>query len=242
MNEEPDLAITEGERRVRRQTDFNYILKCVALFILLLLIATAIAPIFLTSKKKANKVQTVHNAKQICIVLFDFEKDYGSFPDDRTAKLAPNLSTFHGAYSNDYLGQLIAGGYISSEGIFYAYRKSSAKKPDNIISPPSNILGKGECGFAYSMVREAGITRGLNSKDKPDIPLLSSIVTDTMGSFDPKSYADIGIYLRIDGSALTGRIRRSDHKLLMAGGKTLFENGSLTVWDKLEPIIFLPEH
>ena len=246
MNEEPDLAIIEEERRVRKQTDMNFILKCVGAIILLILIATFfLRPTVLKSRKSTHMTQSVSNAKQIYLVLLDFEQDYGTFPDDKTAKKATKLSDFHGAYSNDYLGQLIAGGYTTSEQIFYAYRKRSSKKPDDDISPPSNILEKGECGFAYTMVKDAGSIRGLSTGDNGGIPVLSAILTDDKGSFDPTAYDNRGLYLRVDGSARQERIHVSDNKVHISGGKTLFETGSQTVWGnlyKLEPIILLPEH
>lgn len=241
MNDEPDLAIIEEERRVRRQTDVNYILKCVGVFILLLLAAIVFAPVIFKSRKKTDMTQTVSNAKQVYLVLLDFESDYGTFPDDNSAKLGPKLSDYHGAYSNDYLGQIIADGYTTSESIFYAYRKGSSKKPDDVISPPANILEKGECGFAYTMVKDAGTIRGLSTKDNPGIPIVSAIVTDDKGSFDPKSYDNRGVYLRVDGSARSERTRVSDNKVRISGGKALFETGSLTVWGNLDPIILLPE-
>ncbi len=241
MNEEPDLAIIEEERRVRRQTDMNFIMKCVGAF-LLILIAAFFTPFVLKSPKKPNMTQAVSNSKQIYLVLLDFEQDYGTFPDDKTAKLATKLSDFHGAYSNDYLGQLIAGGYTTSEAIFYAYRKDSSSKPDDDISPPSNILEKGECGFSYTMVKDAGVIRGLSTSDNGGIAVLSAILKDDKGSFDPTAYDDNrGVYLRVDGSARQERIHVSDNKVHISGGKTLFETGSQTVWGNLDPIILLPE-
>ena len=245
MNEEPDLAIIEEERRVRRQTDVRYILKCLGVIILLVLIAAVFTPVVLKSPKKPNMTQAVSNSKQIYLALLDFESDYGTFPDEKTAKKATKLSDFHGAYSNDYLGQLIAGGYTTSEQIFYAYRKRSSKKPDDDISPPSNILEKGECGFAYTMVKDAGSIRGLSTGDNGGIPVLSAIMSDDKGSFDPTAYDHRGVYLRVDGSARQERIQVSDNKVYISGGKTLFETGNQTVWGnlyKLEPIILLPEH
>ena len=242
MNEEPNLAIIEEERRVRRQTNVNFILKCVGAFILLILIAAVCIPVVLLPHKKPHYLnQTISNSKQIYLLMMEFESDYGTFPDDHTATLSPELSGFHGAFSNDYLGQLIAGGYTNSEIIFYAYRKGSSRITNEVISPPSYILEKGECGFAYTMVKDSGMIRGLSSKDNPGIPLLSAIVTDDKGSFDATSYKERGVYLRVDGSARSERINASDNKVHIRGGKTLFENGSLTAWGNLDPIILLPE-
>ena len=61
-----------------------------------------------------------------------------------------DLRAFKGKWSNDYLGQLIAGGYTKSEEIFYAKGGvGGSRKPDNVISSPESILAPGECGFAY---------------------------------------------------------------------------------------------
>ena len=186
--------------------------------------------------------QAVSNAKQIYLLMKDFEADFGTFPCDHSATLRPALADFHGSYSNDYLGQLIAGGYTENEYIFYAYRKGSSWKPDDVISPPSKILEKNDgCGFAYTMVKELNVTRALRTSDNRRLPLLSAVVLDATGSFDQSFHDGKGCYICVDGSAHSEKIRRSDNKLLIGGGKTLFETGSLTVWSNLYPVILLPE-
>lgn len=95
-----------------------------------------------------DMTHAISNAKQVYLVLSDFEADYGFFPDYQTALKDPAISGFTGRFSNDYLGQLIAGGYTRSEEIFYALDKRySARKPDDVISPVSRILEKTNAAF-----------------------------------------------------------------------------------------------
>jgi hypothetical protein len=241
VNEQPHLTIKK-KKRTRRLINTHFIVKWLAVVLIAILIIAALIPIIFKTNRNMDMTQAISNAKQIYLVMKDFEADFGTFPDDTTATQSPALSDFHGSYSNDYLGQLIAGGYTVSEDIFYVRRVKIGMRPDGVISPPSKILEKDDgCGFAYTMVKEANVTRALSTSDNGRLPLLSAVVLDTNGSFDYSFHYGKGGYICVDGSVHSGKIRRSDNKLLIGGGKTLFETGSQTIWGNLDHIILLPQ-
>jgi hypothetical protein len=214
-------------------------LKCFFALLCILIVDALLNPVIWNSTKKMDMTQAISNSKQIYLVLLDFENDMGKFPDDETAAKA-ELHAFRGPHSNDYLGQLIAGGYAKTEQIFYAYDKRYPRKPDDLISPPEQILQKGECGFGYVMIEEKGKERGLSSKDNGGLPLVVAPIVNSLGVFETKSYAGRGVYLRVDGSARNERL--DSNNKVRVGPLTLFDTGTGTVWGtELKPVILLPE-
>jgi hypothetical protein len=214
-------------------------LKCFFALLCILIVDALLNPVIWNSTKKMDMTQAISNSKQIYLVLLDFENDMGKFPDDETAAKA-ELHAFRGPHSNDYLGQLIAGGYTKTEQIFYAYDKRYPRKPDDLISPPEQILQKGECGFGYVMIEEKGKERGLSSKDNGGLPLVVAPIVNSLGVFETKSYAGRGVYLRVDGSARNERL--DSNNKVRVGPLTLFDTGTGTVWGtELKPVILLPE-
>ena len=214
-------------------------LKCFFALLCILIVDALLNPVIWNSTKKMDMTQAISNSKQIYLVLLDFENDMGKFPDDETAAKA-ELHAFRGPHSNDYLGQLIAGGYTKTEQIFYAYDKRYPRKPDDLISPPEQILQKGECGFGYVMIEEKGKERGLSSKDNGGLPLVVAPIVNSLGVFETKSYAGRGVYVRVDGSARNERL--DSNNKVRVGPLTLFDTGTGTVWGtELKPVILLPE-
>lgn len=214
-------------------------LKCFFALLCILIVDALLNPVIWNSTKKMDMTQAISNSKQIYLVLLDFENDMGKFPDDETAAKA-ELHAFRGPHSNDYLGQLIAGGYTKTEQIFYAYDKRYPRKPDDLISPPEQILQEGECGFGYVMIEEKGKERGLSSKDNGGLPLVVAPIVNSLGVFETKSYAGRGVYLRVDGSARNERL--DSNNKVRVGPLTLFDTGTGTVWGtELKPVILLPE-
>ena len=91
----------------------------------------------------------MQNAKQIGYALFNFENDFGGYPNDETVKELGDDSILSSAGgSNYYFSQLIAGGYIDQEGPFFADDGTTVES-DNDKSSSDEILKKGEVGFAY---------------------------------------------------------------------------------------------
>lgn len=137
------------------------------------------------------------NARQLGLVLFEFENEYGKYPDASTAaavragtgsKLALSDRT-----SNDLFAQLLVGRFASSEKMFYVDAKS-AKKPDDIFDTDESILAHGECAFAYIP------GRALWASDRYTRPLAFGPVIPGTSSLDPKSCDGKAIILRVDNS------------------------------------------
>ena len=92
--------------------------------------------------------EAVRYSKSIGYALFNFENDFGSYPNERSRATLleesdegerPDLGS---SFSNDYLRQLIVAGYIDSDAIF-----DGGKMGRNVA--PSMKLGPGTCWFAY---------------------------------------------------------------------------------------------
>ena len=212
------------------------LLVVIAIIVALAALAT---PAILRQRKKMDMTQAISNSKQIYLVLQDFDQDFGNYPDQRTSQASPELAAFTGAVSNNFLGQLIAGGYTNSEEIFFAKGGSASgnQKPDNVINPPQSILAQGECGFAYVLVQAAGGgggagQRGLSSSDNGGIPILCAPVLTAAGepAFKPDPYDSKGVYLRVDGSARSERLNPVNNNIRLPGGLTLFGQGQGSVW------------
>lgn len=226
------------------------LLVVIAIIVALAALAT---PAIMKQRKKADMVQAVSNAKNIHLIMLDFEGDFGSFPDSTTAQESSNAQAFTGNASNILLGQLIAEGYVKSEDIFYAKGGNPAgnKKPDNVITPisTSTILKAGECGFAYTLVTGGNSTkqgeRALSTSDNGAIPLLATPVASSQGTFKTEPFDERGVYVRIDGAARSERINSTDQQIKLGGGKTLFQTGTGTAWGEgdaaLTPSLKLPQ-
>jgi prepilin-type N-terminal cleavage/methylation domain-containing protein len=226
------------------------LLVVIAIIVALAALAT---PAILKQRKKMDMTQAISNSKQVYLVLMDFEQDMGSFPDSVTATQSTELAQFTGTFSNQLLGQLIAGGYTKSEEIFYAKGGNPAgnRKPDDVINPVARILQQGECGFAYVLASggssSGGQPRGLSTSDNGGIPIICAPVR-TGGNdaiFNPDPYDSRGVYLRVDGAARTERLNVNDNRIRIGGGGTLFGAGVGTVWGTgdtaLQPNVLLPQ-
>ncbi|MCP5538190.1 MAG: hypothetical protein H7A51_18405 [Akkermansiaceae bacterium] len=192
--------------------------------VLVVLVVIAL-PVVMKTKGPHHGSSELSNAKQIYYLLIEFDQDYGSFPSDETAEVhkddpdgdvSYNDHSFKGEFSNDYLGQLIAGGYTKSEELFYARGGATVnKRPDYDVSSWSKVLEAGECGFSYVKNQSATTAGG---------PILLANMNRNGLSFDPECYNGKGIVLRADGLA---RFVKVDPKTGIAtydDGKPIFPN------------------
>lgn len=239
--EHGSLSKSSERRQVKRKSTIRFMLELIVILIAVVLLF-GVAAVWRSHKSSIalRKIQAINNARQVYLCMCDFESDFGHFPDDSSARIAPEWQDFRGAYSNDYLGQLHAGGYTRSEEIFYARDARYSGKPDDNISAPSEILKANECGFSYVMVEQDGIVRGLNLKDQSWLPLFAAPLVDTSGVFESESFDHQGVYLRLDGAARSERLKRNGK--IMIEGYSLFEAGESSLWGRdLNPVILLPE-
>jgi hypothetical protein len=140
------------------------------------------------------------NARQLGLVLFEFEMEYGKYPDASTvaavraetgSKLALSDRT-----SNDLFAQLLVGRFTSSEKMFYAEAKS-AKKPDDIFDTQQSILAHGECSFAY--------ISGLSAADA-GAPIVFGPVIPGTATVDKEIYDGKVVILRTDNSVTSATV------------------------------------
>lgn len=249
MLEEKDaVAAAEEQEHLRRETDRKFLVKysfaLVLICVLLVFVIFMSIPPIKSSRKKMDMMQAISNSKQIYLLMMDFENDCGCFPDDDTEADVESLHGFSGPHSNDYLGQLIAGGYTKSEEIFHAFDKRYSTKPDDAIFPREEILQKGECGFGYIRVEEKiegkNLVRGLSTDDNGGLPILIAPIVDVDGRVEPLSYKGRGVFMRVDGSARSERL--DSYNKVRVGPRTLFDTGADTVWGmESKPVILLPE-
>lgn len=178
--------------------------------------------LLLNQQKKKAMTQATSNAKQLFVLMVEFDQDFGSFPNDETAEAYDDLKLYQGTYSNDYLGQLIAGKFVKSEDVFFAKGGTTAeRKPDNDVSTREKTLQGGECGFAY--------IKDQSSSNISQRPLLCAPMTGKGFKFNPNPYNGKAMVLHIDGSVKYYPINR-DGDVILPNGKKLFEGGKETVW------------
>lgn len=219
----------------------------VELLVVIAIIATLAGvgvPVIMKQRTQGYLSEATQNSKQIGMALFNFEQEYGAYPENDTATKVKESNPDSGmdlgtTYSNDYFRQLLAAGTIDSEKSFFA-KTTYTGKPDNVIKG-KDALKAGECGFAYIMASESV---AISSSAKSNTPLVIAAVNNgaTDGSFDPDVYDRKAVVFRLDNSATAESIRPSDKKVLVGGGKTLLQTGDDTVWGvDIKPVIKAPQ-
>lgn len=193
---------------------------------------TLVAPLFFRAAPKAPQTEAVSNARQIGLMLFEFEQTYGSYPDLTTIaevrrKSGTTLSLGTKS-SNDFFRQLLAAELTRSEKVFYA-EISGARKPDDVIGG-AEALKKRECCFTYLMGATA-----LNNLQRP---LVVTPMIPGTDRFDPKPFKGKAIILRVDNSVTSMNIDKKGHVIL--DGRNLMDPLH-PIWDGTPPVIAWPE-
>jgi hypothetical protein len=177
------------------------------------LILLLILPFFLPRRRGPHTVsEAVSNARQIGFPLFEFETEYGKFPDRSTiAAVRGNTGsalTLTDRTSNDLFAQLLVAEMAVGERLFYA-RAKSMRRPDDVFHTDATILEHGECAFAY--------ISGLSSTRDPSTPILFGPVIPGTTTLDRESCDGKAVVLRLDNSVTTLPINRAgkilDHGL-----------------------------
>ncbi len=181
----------------------------------LLVLAGLTAPMVIRCPKKADQTEAVNNARQIGLALFEFDAEYGKFPDATTIAAVqasvPTRLNLGTKTSNDFFRQLLAGGIAQSEVMFYA-KIAGTRKPDGVVTQ-GEALKKGECGFAY--------LAGLSSKGNPSRPLIVTPLIPGTDRFDPKKFDGKAVILKMDNSVTSMPIDKDGH--VMMAGKNLLD-------------------
>jgi len=206
------------------------LVELLVVIVIIASLAGLTAPMVIRQRKKADQTEATSNARQIGFAMFEFETEYGTFPDADTEAEVLNEKgfTLGSGSSNAFFRQLFAADITQSETMFYAKSAYSRTKPDGNIQPAS-CLEPGEVGFAYLMDGTAGLsTAGNPARVIVAAPLLTG-GTD----FDPDPYDSKAVVLRIDNSVTSLTINSENQAVLTKDGqnsKTLTETGNDTVW------------
>jgi type II secretion system protein G len=218
------------------------LVELLVVIVIIAALAGLTAPMVMRQQKKAATTEATSNARQLFLALFEFDTEYGTYPDSETAEeVRKNTETnlnLGGNYSNDYFRQLIAAGISDSEQPFYAKTANSPRKPDNVMTG-SDALKAGEVGFGYLMNGQYAFSSS-GSSGRP-IAVAPLIGNSTGGEFDPEPYDGKAIVLKLDGSATALNILPNTNQVNIGGGR-LLETGPNTVWGgNVNPIIAPPE-
>jgi prepilin-type N-terminal cleavage/methylation domain-containing protein len=229
--------------KMRRGFTLVELLVVIAIIAVLAGLAT---PAILRSKKKADMVKTVNNAKQIGIAMTEFDSSYDSYPSDDTRETleSEGAEVPDGDHANAYFAQLIVGQAVESEKIFYAKGVRGVKEPDDVFNSRDQVLKQGECGFGYVML--VGNEALSASYTKPSTPLAVAPLKEggIDPTFDDNAYDGEYVYLRGDSSVATGKLDKAgEGKALLKGQgrKTLFTVGDDTIWEDDEPEVKMPD-
>jgi len=207
------------------------LVELLVVIVIIAALAGLTAPMVMKQQKKAATTEATSNARQLFLGLFEFDVEYGSYPDNDTADAVRRETetqlNLTGNTSNDYFRQMIASGHVKSEQPFYAKTTNSPRKPDNVYSTTAEALAPGEVGFGYLMDGDyAFSSSGDPSRPIAVAPLLNNSAS---GQFDPEPYDGKAIVLKLDGSAAQVNILPTSSEINI-GNTRLLETGTNTVW------------
>lgn len=219
------------------------LVELLVVIVIIAALAGLSAPVILKQRKAADRTEAISNAKQIGLALFEFDSEYGSFPDNNTAQDVKEATgtalDFGGQFSNDYFRQLIATG-LKSEKPFWCKTKETPRKGDDVISP-GKALEAGEVGFGYVMATQ---TEGQTASGDPGRPVVVAPLfkAGTNWEFDPEPYGEKAIILRLDSSATAETIRTDNKYVNIKGNRFLQTTGDETPWgNDMNPILRAPQ-
>jgi hypothetical protein len=174
---------------------------------------------------KSNATEATNNARQIGLMLIEFETDYGLFPSEKTlADVEENSGVKLPAgdkSSNTLFRQLFAAGITVTEAPFFANIPGAMRGGDQ--NDPGKALAKGKNGFAY--------IAGLNTAGNPARPLVVCPLIPGTTKFDPKPFGGKAIILRCDLSVQALPIEE-DGTVLVDGVELLSKDHP--VWKGME--------
>jgi prepilin-type N-terminal cleavage/methylation domain-containing protein len=223
------------------------LVELLVVIVIIAALAGLTAPMVIRQRKKADQTEAVSNARQVGLALFEFENEYGSFPEASLGTVingntGTNLAPVTITTSNDAFRQLLASGIAQSEVMFYCKTAYSTVKPDNIYDTAQEALKRGEVGFGYIMGTG---NVAFSSAGNPGRAILAAPLAYsgqfTPGEFDKDVYDSKAIILKMDNSVTSLNINNLN-KAVIGGGRTLLDVGQGTIWGTgLAPIIVNPE-
>jgi prepilin-type N-terminal cleavage/methylation domain-containing protein len=219
------------------------LVELLVVIVIIASLAALSAPMIMGQIKKANKAEAISNSKQIGLALFEFDSDYGSYPDADTltevGEAFPNAEVVPtgAADSNACFQQLLQAGILKSEEIFYT-KAAGTRKPDGDISTATEAIAAGECGFGYIMNgSEAYSTAGNASR----VIIVSPLAEGGGDTFDINPFGGIAVLYKIDNSAAAVKIRadkdKEDGPAIIAGDDFM----KAKFWGTTTPTIIKPK-
>ncbi|MEO5912978.1 MAG: prepilin-type N-terminal cleavage/methylation domain-containing protein [Luteolibacter sp.] len=205
------------------------LVELLVVIVIIAALAGLTAPMVIRQRKKADQTEAVNNARQIGMALFEFETEYGSFPDEATSTAvhdATDTEKVSGTAANDRFRQMVRAGIAQSEPMFYA-KAPYTKKPDGITSG-AKALEKGEVGFG--IITNADGT-GMSAAGNPSRPIVMAPFTTALSGeqFDYDVYDGKAVVLKLDNSVTSIPILKTTSKVKI-NGKELFEKSEDSVW------------
>lgn len=174
----------------------------------------------------------MNNARQIGLMLVEFDNDYGSFPSGETRKVVEDAAgaklPTDDKTSNSMFRQFFAAGITQNEDLFFA-KIPGAKKGDNDTAA-GKLLVEGENAFAY--------IAGMNLAGNPARPILVCPLIPGTTKFDPKPFGGKAVILRVDCSVQMLPIE-GDGRVLEKGVELLSKEHP--VWGGEAPDIRYPD-
>ena len=212
------------------------LVELLVVIVIIAALAGLTAPMVIRQRKKADQTEAVSNARQVGLAMFEFESEYGSFPDPVLGEtintnvggtlVAPTTITT----SNDAFTQLIAAGIAPSEQMFFCKTAYSTIKPDNIYNKKDDTLKKGDVGFGYMM--GSGDKAFSNAGNAGRVLIAAPLKyagSFTAKQFDKEVYDSKAVVLKMDNSVTSIPINK-DGEAVLGGTTKLFDSGTDTVW------------
>ena len=179
--------------------------------------------------QRAKVLQTtaIMNLRQIGLALFEFETEYGSFPDEKTAVLVKEATgtkaELKAKTANDCFYQLIAAQILLTDSFFSL---DSPKQGEEKPEVPALIK---KCAFSY--------LAGQNAAGNPSRPVIVAPLVNGKKTFDPAVLGGKAVILRVDNSVQSFPIDKDGH--VMIDGMDLFDPAQ-SFWDGKVPPIAWP--
>ena len=179
------------------------------------------------------RTEALNKVRQIGLCLFEFEAEYGQFPDKATAAKVKEATgtplTLGDGSSNQLFRQLLAFG-ARGEDLFWTWTPDSDRRPDQVFTSDATALEPGECSFAY--------IAGLSSSSPSGTPVLMAPMIPGTTTFDRKFFKGMAIVLFLGNSAQPLPIDKSGHVVI--NGMDLLDP-SQPFWKGKAPDIKWPE-
>ncbi len=212
------------------------LVELLVVIVIIASLAGLTAPMVIRQRKKADQTEATNNARQIGLALFEFETEYGSYPDNATQPEVGTVpitpaSTITNA--EDAFHQLFAAGMTQSEDMFYA-KVNGAVKPDGDTSTAAKTLEAGENGFNYIMSDVAG--EALSTGGNPSRLIVATPMIDTT-NFDTGPFDGKAVFLKLDNSVSSTRIVSSAGDPTKGTITELSDTSATSVWQGKQPTV-----